>query len=175
MNYNKKKNCKVKSLFHITAYKVKENNPNSKRNTFGGDIKSEDYIFKEKFQIKSITDTETGYLGRTGKPKGFHYLNHQSQDSKYGIITDVYVGTPANVNDFIPYIDRLKVQQEKFGFKIEEVAADTGCDFSEVNWGLDQLKIKGYVSKKDTEEKDKGKVFQTSKFKYDEFNLTNLV
>lgn len=53
-------------------------------------------------------DSETGYLGRPGKAKGFHYLNHQSQDSKYGIITDVYV-THGNVNDFIPYIYRLKV------------------------------------------------------------------
>jgi transposase len=163
--YNRRLDLRAKAL----AYKVKENNPNSKRNTFGGDAKSEDYLVKQKMQIKSTTDPETGYLGRTGKPKGFHYLNHQSQDSKYGIITDVYV-TPGNVNDFIPYIDRLKVQKEKFGFKIEEVAADTGYDFPEVHWGLDQLKIKGYISKKDTEEKDKGKVFPPSKFKYDEFN-----
>jgi transposase len=107
--YNRRLDLRAKAL----SYKVKENNPNSKKNTFGGDAKSEDYLVKEKIQIKSITDPETGYLGRPGKPKDFHYLNHQSQDSKYGIITDVYV-TPGNVNDFISYIDRLKIQQEKF-------------------------------------------------------------
>lgn len=34
------------------------------------------------------------------------------------IKTDVYV-ISVNMNDFIPYIDRLKVQKEKFGFKME--------------------------------------------------------
>lgn len=160
--HNRNLDLRAKAL----AYTVKQNNPKSKRNTFGGDAKSEEYLIKEKVQTMSTTDPETGYLARVGKPKGFHYLNHQSQDSKYGIITDVYV-TPGNINDFIPYIDRLKIQQEKFDLKIEEIATDTGYDFPQVHWGLDQLKIKGYISKKDTEEKDKGKVFPPSQFEYD--------
>lgn len=43
------------------------------------------------------------------------------------------MSTHGNVNDFVPYIGRLKVQKEKFDFKIEEVVADTGYDFLKVH------------------------------------------
>lgn len=35
---------------------------------------------------------------RDGKPKGLSYLDHRTADSKYNIITDVYV-TPGKIND----------------------------------------------------------------------------
>ena len=38
---------------------------------------------------KNPCDPEAGYMSRTGKPKGFHYLNHQCSDADTGIILDV--------------------------------------------------------------------------------------
>ena len=73
----------------------------------------------------STTDPESGYLFREGKPEGFHYLNHQTVDFKYNIITDVYV-TPGNVHDSQPYLARLARQKERFGFAVEAVALDSG-------------------------------------------------
>lgn len=74
---------------------------------------------------QSTTDPESGFMHRDGKPKGFFYLDHRTVDSKCNIITDVYV-TPGNVNDAQPYVERLKVQKEKFGFEIEVASADAG-------------------------------------------------
>lgn len=80
---------------------------------------------KTKLVTKSTTDPECGMLNRTGKPKGFYYLSHQTCDAANGIITDVLV-TPANVNDSAVHTARLEEQIEKFGFKTESVCADAG-------------------------------------------------
>ncbi|WP_199929830.1 IS1182 family transposase [Brevibacillus brevis] len=83
---------------------------------------------KEEKEIKvSTTDPESGYMVRDSKPEGFFYLDHRTVDHKYNIITDVHV-TAGNVHDSVPYIDRLNLQIEKFGFKdtIEAIALDAG-------------------------------------------------
>lgn len=64
-------------------------------------------------------------MHRDGKPKGFFYLDHRTVDGKCNIITDVYV-TAGNVHDAQPYVERLKTQIEKFGFKPEVASADAG-------------------------------------------------
>lgn len=73
----------------------------------------------------STTDSDSGYMHREGKPKGFFYLDHRTVDGKHNIITDVYV-TPGNINDVDPYIERLDVQIKKFNFKTKYVGADAG-------------------------------------------------
>lgn len=75
----------------------------------------------------SLTDPESGYLNRDGKPTGFHYLDHRTVDHKYNIITDCHV-TAGNVNDSVVYIERLHHQLNKFGFEstLEAVALDSG-------------------------------------------------
>ncbi len=73
----------------------------------------------------STTDAESGFMHRDGKPKGFFYLDHRTVDSKDNIITDVYV-TPGNTNDVKPYIERLKYQIDRFGFKVKTVGLDAG-------------------------------------------------
>ncbi|MBA4494622.1 hypothetical protein ACFO25_12845 [Paenactinomyces guangxiensis] len=40
----------------------------------------------EKTVIKSSTDPSAGYMSRSGKPKGFHYLAHASIDTMIGIV-----------------------------------------------------------------------------------------
>jgi len=94
---------------------------------------------------KSTTDPDAGLMKRPGKPTGFYYLGHTSIDPKHGIITDIHV-TPGNINDQQPYIERLKIQEEKFPFKIKKVGADRGYDYAEVHYGLERLDIEGYIS-----------------------------
>ncbi|MNC12218.1 Transposase DDE domain protein [compost metagenome] len=75
----------------------------------------------------SLTDPESGYMMRKGKPEGFFYLDHRTVDHKFNMITDVYV-TPGNVNDSTVYMERLNRQLETFGFSdtLEAIALDSG-------------------------------------------------
>lgn len=91
---------------------------------------------------KSITDPESGYMHRDGKPKGFFYLDHRTVDSRVNIITDVYV-TPGNVNDVDPYIQRLKIQIQKFGFDTKFVGLDAGYNTNNICRELSEIGIKG--------------------------------
>ena len=103
-----------------------DNNDGDSGNGTGGSETGETKTIKE-----STTDPESGYMHRDGKPQGFFYLDHRTVDSKANIITDVYV-TPGNVNDVKPYIDRLKAQIEKFGFKVKKVGLDAGYNVSSI-------------------------------------------
>lgn len=80
-----------------------------------------------KTQKVSLTDPESGFMRRKGKPEGFFYLDHRTVDHKFNMITDVYV-TPGNVNDSTVYIERLNRQLDTFGFRktLEAVALDSG-------------------------------------------------
>ena len=75
----------------------------------------------------SITDPESGYLMRKGKPEMFAYLEHRTVDHKAGIITDSYV-TPGNFSDSVVYVERLHRQIKTFGFQdsLEAVTLDSG-------------------------------------------------
>ena len=97
-------------------------------------------------EMKSIkqskTDPESGFMHRDGKPKGFFYLDHRTVDGKANIITDVHV-TAGNVNDAVPYIDRLKTQREKFDFKVETVGLDAGYNNVHICKALSEMGING--------------------------------
>lgn len=93
----------------------------------------------------STTDPESGFMHRDGKPKGFFYLDHRTVDSKANIITDVHV-TPGNINDVDPYIDRLKIQIEKFGFEVEAVGLDAGYNTNNICRELSHLGITGAIA-----------------------------
>lgn len=89
-------------------------------------------ITKKTKTIKSsITDPDSGFMHRDGKPKGYFYLDHRTVDSKANIITDVFV-TPGNTNDVKPYINRLDTQIAKFGFEVETVGLDAGYNVSAI-------------------------------------------
>ena len=99
----------------------------------------------ETKQIKSSkTDPESGFMHRDGKPQGFFYLDHRTVDKRANIITDVYV-TPGNVNDVDPYIERLKVQIEKFKFEVKEVGLDAGYNTVYICKDLCDMGIKAAV------------------------------
>jgi len=123
-----------------------------------------DTATKTKTVTKSITDPDSGMLNRATKPKGFHYLSHQSVDGKIGIITDVHV-TPANVNDYEPYVSRIKYQKEKLGLPIQEVGLDKGYDQIEVHKEMLDLGIRTYTPLIDTSNKASD-VFPVTDFEY---------
>lgn len=126
---------------------------------------------KTKTVQQSTTDPESGILSRPGKPGGFHYLNHQSVDGKSGIITDVYV-TPANIDDCVPYVERIKYQKEKYDLPIREVGADAGYDYIEIHKEMLDLGIKTYIPIVGDVKQSRSDVFLPSAFMYDKADDT---
>ena len=96
---------------------------------------------------RSTTDPDSGFMHRDGKPKGFFYLDHRTVDSRASIITDVFV-TPGNVNDTVPYIERLKAQIAKFGFTVAAVGLDAGYNTTPICKGLAKLGIEGALGRR---------------------------
>lgn len=92
----------------------------------------------------SLTDPESGYMVRDGKPKGFFYLDHRTVDGKHNIITDSFV-TPASVHDSIPYLERLDRQRERFGLPVEAVGLDAGYYTAAICKGLEEREIYGVI------------------------------
>lgn len=105
------------------------------------------YSKKAKKVIKSTTDPESGLLNRPGKPNVFCYLNHQTCDSKNGIITDVYV-TPGNTNDCIPHTERIEYQIDKFRLNTEAICADGGYDNCEIYNAMFKKGIKTFIPRR---------------------------
>lgn len=75
----------------------------------------------------SRTDPEAGYLNRPGKPKGMHYLSHQTVDTDHGIILDVAV-TSGDVSDAAPYLDQIERVHREI-IPIQAATADAIYDF----------------------------------------------
>ena len=100
---------------------------------------------KLKKVTKSITDPECGILNRPGKPNGFHYLDHQTCDSKNGMITDVFVTSHVSKKDCTPHTERIEYQIEKFGFDTEAVCADKAYDSGEIHNAMLKKGIKTLI------------------------------
>lgn len=107
----------------------------------------------------SLTDPDSGYMVRDGKPTGFFYLDHRTVDGKYAIITDTLV-TPASVHDSVPYLARLDHQCQRFGLDPVGVGLDAGYFTAAICHGLEERglygvigyrrpsKLKGYLPKR---------------------------
>lgn len=107
---------------------------------------------KEKEEVKetkeirvSTTDPECGFMSRDNKQEMFCYLDHRTTDMKFNIITDAFV-TAGNVHDSVPYLSRLDRQIERFGFKVEAVALDSGYLTSPICKGLSDREIFGVIA-----------------------------
>lgn len=73
----------------------------------------------------SLTDPDSGFMTRDGKPKGFFYLEHRTVDGKHNLIVDSHV-TPGNINDDEPYVERIDTVIDKFKFNTKYSVADAG-------------------------------------------------
>lgn len=91
----------------------------------------------------SKTDPEAGYMDRPGKPKGMHYLSHQTVDTEYGIVLDVAV-TPGNSSDVAPYLDQLQRINETV-IPILAATADAAYDVPLVHQELARENIHFFV------------------------------
>ena len=112
----------------------------------------------------SKTDPDSKLMNRPGKPKGLHYLEHRSIDES-GYITDVYV-TPGNASDHVGYVERLKRQEETFGFCIKNCVGDKGYGYFEVYHDLTEMGIDAYIPLKDNISVSKYE-YQKECFQYD--------
>jgi len=136
--------------------------------------KREKRIFKPKPKVQKIvssTDPDAGFLVRRGKPLGMHYLSHQSLDSANGIIVDVAV-TPGNVNDCIPYLDRMDYITDHIGLPVEKAGVDGAYDRTLIHKELADKNIVMYTPPdKNTGGGCKVQIDRTN-FQYDELSDT---
>src|SRR3974390_1575560 len=120
----------------------------------------------ETKEIKvSRTDSDSGYMVRDGKPKGFFYLDHRTVAGQHAIITDTHV-TPANVHDSVPYLGRLDRQRERFGFAIRAVGVDAGYASAAITQGLEERNIYGVIGYRTPTHRDG--YFYKREYRYDE-------
>jgi len=119
----------------------------------------------KKYLLKSETDPDCGFMGRIGKPQGFHYLSHQTTDALFGLITDVYV-TPGNVTDESVHSARIKAQIRKYGFRPFGICADSGYDYSEIHRDMLLRGIRTFIPERKRGNDEEGK-FTTTDFCYD--------
>jgi hypothetical protein len=92
----------------------------------------------------SLTDPDSGYMVRDGKPTGFFYLDHRTVDGKCAIITDTHV-TPASVHDSVPYLARLDHQCQRFGLNPIGVGLDAGYFTAAICHGLEARSLYGVI------------------------------
>ena len=125
-------------------------------------------VKKDKRRTKkrvSRTDPEAGHLNRPGKPRGPHYLSHQTLDADHGIITDVTV-TPGDVYDSAPYLEQLE-RVHKNVIPIQTAAADSAYDFPLAHRVLEELGIDFYVRPQSAFDRTQAELKRDS-FRYDE-------
>jgi len=91
----------------------------------------------------SRTDPEAGHMDRPGKPRGQHYLSHQTVDTDHGIILDVRA-TPGDAYDSTPYLDQLEHIHRNV-IPIRAAAADAAYDFPLAHRVLEDNGIDFYV------------------------------
>jgi transposase len=112
---------------------------------------------KKTEQTKSITDPDSGWLKRPGKPEGFHYLSHQTLDAENGIIVDVEV-TAGNIPDnkvYLEQLNRTEENLEKADIKIEAVCGDSAYDTALIHKELEEREITIYTPKKEIADNSK--------------------
>ena len=112
----------------------------------------------------SRTDPEAGHMKRPGKPRGQHYLAHQTVDTDHGIILDVTV-TPGDVHDSVPYLDHLEHIHRNV-LPIQAAAADSAYDFPLAHRVLDEHGIDFFVHPQAIHDRTKAE-FKRDAFHYD--------
>lgn len=112
----------------------------------------------------SRTDPESGHLNRPGKPRGPHYLSHQTLDADHGIITGLTV-TPGDVYDSAPYLEQLEYVHKNV-VPLKTAAADSAYDFPLAHRALEELGIDFFVRPQSVHDRTKAE-FKRDAFLYD--------
>lgn len=111
----------------------------------------------------SRTDLEAGYLNRPGKPKGMHYLSHQTLDTEHGIILDVAV-TAGDASDQTPYLEQMERVLDLI--PVQGATADSAYDYGLFHQVLKERGVPFYVRPMNAQPQQKVE-FGRSDFSYD--------
>ena len=91
----------------------------------------------------SSTDPDAGHMNRPGKPRGQHYLSHQTVDTDNGIVIGLNV-TPGDVYDSVPYLEQIE-HIHKNVIPIQAATADSAYDFPLAHRVLEEQGIAFFV------------------------------
>jgi len=99
---------------------------------------------EKKTIVKSITDTECGYISQENK-KGLGYLTEMTVETGSGIVlgVDCYPANQRESSIILEHIGRIK---RETGVSIDKLGLDAGYDVGAVHRGLEILGVTGYVS-----------------------------
>ncbi len=125
-------------------------------------------VKKDRRQTKkrvSRTDPESGHMNRPGKPRGPHYLSHQTVDTDHGIILDVET-TSGDVYDSVPYLDQIERVHRDI-IRVQTAAADSAYDFPLAHRVLEDMGIDFCVVPKQNYDRTEAE-FKRDSFAYDE-------
>lgn len=107
----------------------------------------EENEYRTMIKSKNPHDPESGYMNRSGKPKGFHYLAHQCSDADTGIILDVEV-TAGDLQDCECCVERFAYLKSRH-MPVKRAAMDKGYDTIPIHSGLSKLGIESYIARCD--------------------------
>lgn len=113
----------------------------------------------------SRTDPDAGMLTRPGKPRGMHYLSHESVDTDHGIILDVAV-TSGDTGDTVPYLQQIERIHRNL-VPIKTSTADSIYDFPLAHQVLGEHGISFFVRPKAEQARTTDK-YTREMFAYDE-------
>lgn len=124
-------------------------------------------IMKDSRPQKQVsrTDPDAGMLTRPGKPRGMHYLSHQSVDTDHGIILDVAV-TSGETGDTVPYLAQIERIHREI-VPIQMATADSIYDFALAHQVLGEHGISFFVRPK-TEQAQATEKYTRNLFAYDQ-------
>ena len=113
----------------------------------------------------SHTDPESGHLNRPGKPRGPHYLSHQTLDSDNGIIIGLTV-TSGDTYDTVPYLEQIEHIHRNV-IPLQAAAADSAYDMGLAHRVLAEHGIDFFVPPKEVHDRTKAELKREA-FVYDE-------
>ena len=115
-------------------------------------------------RMQSTTDPESGQQSREGKPKGFHYSEHRTVDSKRNVIVNVHI-EPSNINDITPFPKILNETEKRLGKLPRYMGLDAGYHNAWIAHLLETKGIQGVIGhRRHTHKTD---TYGKYRFKYD--------
>lgn len=115
-----------------------------KPQAYWDDLNVADLPVEVSTKSKNPCDADAGYMNRTNKPKGFHYLSHQCSDADTGIILDVSV-TGGDIQDCECCVERFEYLKNDRNYPVKAAGLDSGYDTIAIHYGLTRLGISAFI------------------------------
>lgn len=108
-------------------------------------LKKKEKLPEIKDRKVSTTDSDSGYMFRDKKPKGFFYLNHMAVDGENNLIASV-LPTTAAINDAVPFLGIIERLKEKY--EVKYVGADAGYYTAAIANGLKKMGVTAAIARR---------------------------